>query len=243
MLKYKIKWSLCGFIAAVILMNGGAFGKSLTATMEVIYNDVKIMINGKDYVPKDVNGNIVEPFISDGTTYLPVRAVANAFGKEVSWDNSTNTVIIDDSLQTPDFLSTADYSISIADGWTVKEQLQGIYVFTAPDGLTNFNILVENAYYWDGEDAESVADYLDESKINLAALFKGVSFGNDGEELISTYNGYTFDYSVEISGKKVDYTMKFILAQKKAYIFTVLRTGNSAYTDDISGMLKTFKMK
>ena len=42
--------------------------------------------------PKDVNGNVVEPFIIDGTTYLPVRAICNALGLKVNWNSETNTV-------------------------------------------------------------------------------------------------------------------------------------------------------
>ncbi|MEG1931470.1 MAG: stalk domain-containing protein, partial [Anaerovorax sp.] len=48
--------------------------------------------DGQQVTPKDVNGNVVEPFIMGGTTYLPVRAVADIFGKEVSWD-SKNAIV------------------------------------------------------------------------------------------------------------------------------------------------------
>jgi hypothetical protein len=44
--------------------------------------------------PKDANGKVVEPFISDGTTYLPVRAVCQALGKDIIWDGDTNSVYI-----------------------------------------------------------------------------------------------------------------------------------------------------
>ena len=37
---------------------------------------------------------MVEPFIIDGTTYLPVRALSNALGFDVGWDNATSTVSI-----------------------------------------------------------------------------------------------------------------------------------------------------
>ncbi len=58
------------------------------------YNNIKLNVNGTEIVPKDVNGNIVEPFTIDGTTYLPVRALANALGEEVYWDGETKTVYI-----------------------------------------------------------------------------------------------------------------------------------------------------
>ena len=36
----------------------------------------------------------VEPFVSDGVTYVPLRAVAEALDREVTWDEKTNTVYI-----------------------------------------------------------------------------------------------------------------------------------------------------
>ncbi len=80
--------------AAVLAADG--YTKQLTAN----YVGVSLVIDGQLVVPKDVNGNLVEPFIVDGTTYLPVRAIAEALGKEVSWDGETKTVFIGDKSNT-----------------------------------------------------------------------------------------------------------------------------------------------
>ena len=61
-------------------------------TIDVDYLDIKLVVNGKEVTPKDVNGNVVEPFAYNGTTYLPVRAVGEALGKTVRWDGETKTV-------------------------------------------------------------------------------------------------------------------------------------------------------
>ena len=60
------------------------------------YRNIKITLNGKTLTPTDVNGNVIEPFIIDGTTYLPVRGISNALGLEVDWDDATSTVILKD---------------------------------------------------------------------------------------------------------------------------------------------------
>ena len=60
--------------------------------VERFYKNIKIILNGINIEPKDVNGNIVGPFIIDGTTYLPVRAICKALGLEVNWNSETNTV-------------------------------------------------------------------------------------------------------------------------------------------------------
>ena len=80
------------FSTEVVASNGAK-------TTELHYNNIKIMLNGKELAPKDANGNAVEPFIIDGTTYLPVRGVASALGLDVSWDGATQTVFIQDANQ------------------------------------------------------------------------------------------------------------------------------------------------
>lgn len=89
----KMRNALAGALA-VSLLGGTVFAKSLSETAEIFYNNIKIYINGAEIVPKDANGNTTEPFIYNGTTYLPVRAISNAFGQDVEWDGSTQSVYI-----------------------------------------------------------------------------------------------------------------------------------------------------
>ncbi len=55
---------------------------------------INIFINGGKFTAKDANGNVVNPILKDGTTYLPVRAIGEAFDKEVAWDGTTKTVTL-----------------------------------------------------------------------------------------------------------------------------------------------------
>lgn len=78
--------------------------------VEALFNNICIKINGEKFEAKDVNGNIVEPFIYNGTTYLPVRAIANAFDKDVVWNAENSTVILNDKKETYlDTLSIYDH--------------------------------------------------------------------------------------------------------------------------------------
>lgn len=54
--------------------------------------NINIFINGAAFTAKDVNGNVVYPILQNGTTYLPVRAIADAFDKDVEWIDATKTV-------------------------------------------------------------------------------------------------------------------------------------------------------
>ncbi|NTV89380.1 MAG: copper amine oxidase N-terminal domain-containing protein, partial [Clostridiales bacterium] len=42
----------------------------------------------------DSGGNKIQPFIKDGTTYLPLRAFSEALGLNVNWDSEKNTVSV-----------------------------------------------------------------------------------------------------------------------------------------------------
>lgn len=96
----KLQGVLAGVIIGGMLTSGIAFAKQITETAELFYNNIKVYIDGGEIVPKDANGNIVEPFIHNGTTYLPVRAISNALGQDVEWEGETQSVYIGKKDQT-----------------------------------------------------------------------------------------------------------------------------------------------
>ena len=79
-------------LAIVCTVAGPAVASSLTRNATLTYRDIHITLDGTEVLPTDVNGNYVEPFIIDGTTYLPVRGIASALGLNVAWDADTSTV-------------------------------------------------------------------------------------------------------------------------------------------------------
>lgn len=89
---------LQGFIAGILASSLAAgfyvTAKNMYEKIDILYNDIKIISDGEALTPKDANGNTVEPFIYNGTTYLPVRAIAEAFDKDVAWDGDTFTVTL-----------------------------------------------------------------------------------------------------------------------------------------------------
>lgn len=110
-MKKRVQGLIAGVLVGVILMSGTGFAKQLNEWAEVFYNNIKIYVDGGEIVPKDANGNLVEPFIMNGTTYLPVRAVASALGKDVEWDGLTSSVFIGkkDYTQPDNYLQKIQY--------------------------------------------------------------------------------------------------------------------------------------
>jgi hypothetical protein len=88
-------------VVAIVSLSFAATGFAVGTTYNG-YPVVNILVNGNP-VKSDVPAIIV-----DGRTLLPVRAVADALGYEVNYDNATNTVRIEKSLK-PDTVGTVEY--------------------------------------------------------------------------------------------------------------------------------------
>lgn len=78
---------LLSFALCLALLCGIALPAFAADSISVNYCMVEIIVDGAEIVPKDANGKPVEPFIYNGSTYLPVRSVANALGLNVDWES------------------------------------------------------------------------------------------------------------------------------------------------------------
>lgn len=95
--KERAKGMIVGIVITLILVStAGVFASGqVNKNIKVLYNNIKLVIDGKPVAfGKDSVGKDIEPFIHNGTTYLPVRAVGEALGKNVDWDGATQTVYL-----------------------------------------------------------------------------------------------------------------------------------------------------
>lgn len=85
MKKKAVVLSLVGAMALGTCTVSAANG---TRNISATFRNIKIVVDGKQV------STSAEPFIYNGTTYLPIRAVGEAVGKEVTWNAETNTVYL-----------------------------------------------------------------------------------------------------------------------------------------------------
>lgn len=88
---------MAGMLTMALILTLGATAMaagSMQTLKDVLVGGIRIVIDGQEINPTDVNGKTVNPMIYNGTTYLPVRAVASALGKAVYWDGPTYTVYL-----------------------------------------------------------------------------------------------------------------------------------------------------
>lgn len=129
-MKNTLKSYFLGFLSAAVLVSGVTYAASTTKTIEALYNNIKIYVDGIKIDPKDAAGNAVEPFIYNGTTYLPVRAVGEAIGKTVTWDGTTQSVYLGeipgttqswmDVCKPYEYINATEYLISDSNTFTMS---------------------------------------------------------------------------------------------------------------------------
>lgn len=101
-----MKKQLPSFLAGMLtmaLIGTAAIPALASAGMTITVTPVNVQVNGQTFQPKDVNGNDVPVFAYSGTTYAPLRALAEAYGLEVGYDSKANmaTVASDSSVKSP----------------------------------------------------------------------------------------------------------------------------------------------
>ena len=150
----KCLYFFAGILTAIILgaisLSALAAGGMLTVTI----HPIEIMVNGKTFHPKDVNGNEVMTFLINGTSYAPVRALAEAYGLEVGYDDTTNTAEVNRPVKQATSLS-GDFDSQ----WEIKEKPVTHYgnekIFTATySGSLSMN---DFKAWWKSFDSKEIA--------------------------------------------------------------------------------------
>ncbi|NEN84847.1 lamin tail domain-containing protein [Paenibacillus elgii] len=86
-MKPGIKGFLLGAVTTLLLTSASVAAAAGGTQIEVYFKSLKYMFDGSEKKPTGDSG-----FIYKGTTYVPLRFIGESLGKEVSWDELTNTI-------------------------------------------------------------------------------------------------------------------------------------------------------
>ncbi|MED1954224.1 stalk domain-containing protein [Brevibacillus centrosporus] len=119
-MKFRKSVVITSITLAFIL--GSTFGAKAESFLEPISafldHSIKIKTYGENFSPKDSNGKILEPINYNGTTYLPLRAVAEATGMPVKWEEETRTASLGyETIQLNNFTKTSFVDIKVSGQW------------------------------------------------------------------------------------------------------------------------------
>lgn len=115
-----MKKFLSGVLCATLVFSLALSALAISGKMTIEVDPINIQVNGETFAPTDVNGKEVPVFAYQGTTYAPVRALAEAYGLEVGYDAATNMATVTDPEAkpvTPDTTAKADY-----DHWSEEDE-------------------------------------------------------------------------------------------------------------------------
>lgn len=112
-------------ISASLLMTGVLFTTSADASqmkknIEANYQNIKIVNNGSS-VTIDPQ---TEPFIVNGTTFIPLRLMGELYNKNVVWDGTTHTITVTDKTPQINQSVVTSLTTQIAEKDTKISQLQ-----------------------------------------------------------------------------------------------------------------------
>ena len=158
-------------LTAALSLTALASDGSITITI----HPIRILVNGEEFRPRDVNGNEVMVFTVNGTTYAPLRALAEAYGLEVGYDAANNIATVNSPDRVPAAAASVQEARDFAAYWTVEEKPVTNYgdekVFTATYngglGMADFK------RWWKSLSAEEIAQGAEQLAAEAKALAPG----------------------------------------------------------------------
>jgi fructose-specific component phosphotransferase system IIB-like protein len=115
-MKQKLSGFIAGVVATATIASLMVAALATTGQFSITVNPINVQVNGETFQPKDVNGKNVPVFNYDGTTYAPLRALAEAYGLEVGYNAEKNMATVGEKGNNTTAPST-DYS-----DWTAEEE-------------------------------------------------------------------------------------------------------------------------
>ncbi len=85
---------LSAILCAVMLLVA-AVPMAAAPLSSITVDPINIEVGGKVFLPTDVNGKNVSVFVYQGTTYAPLRALAEAYGLRVGYDHAKKLATVD----------------------------------------------------------------------------------------------------------------------------------------------------
>ena len=200
-MRQRVKDVAAGALVASLVVGSvpAAFAAVKQVNIPVNYNNIKVVVDGQNLATSN------EPFIYNGTTYLPVRAVSEAVGKKVTWDGNTNTVYLGEvpaSTGQSAYSRTNPAPIGTAQTYRVDDYSEkytaNVQILSVERGDAAWSKIKEANMF--NDEPESGKEYI------LAKVKIAVSNVQDDKAV--SVSGYMFD---AFSGSNVEYDLPSIV--------------------------------
>lgn len=177
-MKSRVMSFLSGMVVMLMLVGLPVTALAASGALTIEVSPIKVLVNGEVFQPKDVNGNDVMTFVHQGTTYAPLRALAEAYGLEVGYDAKNNIATVTSPTAAPTPTAPAVQSGSYASferEWTVEEKPvtnygnEKIFSVTYSGDLS----MSEFKAWWKSYDKETIKEYAERMAAEAQSLVPG----------------------------------------------------------------------
>ncbi|WP_400161909.1 stalk domain-containing protein [Brevibacillus sp. TJ4] len=165
-------------LAGAAVIPSGASAEVATKNLQAKYNNIKVLYNGYQV------STPIEPFIVDGTTYIPVRMMAGVFNKDISWDGVNYTINVTDR---PDPALQAQLAAKDAEITRLKNQISSL-----EDEIEDLEDELDDKDSKDG-DIKDLEDELHDEFIDYFSAF-------DFEDIIVKGDEDEVEITIELDG-------------------------------------------
>ena len=205
------------------------YRKTITVT-----SGVNVEFNNEAIDMTDANGKAVEAFIYNGTTYVPIRAVSNAFGADIGYDRNTQTISIYDDFTE---IVIAAYKLDC----TISVCMTELEVYRAA---------INNNAFWTApaEKSKEAQAFIDRD----TEMLKTLSEDNGcyhllSEQLLPTYNEFIKSYQQAVKSYAVMYNQRNYSDEKLWTPFaeneTSARENSGMYASDLEIFYDSFNWR
>ena len=205
------------------------YRKTITVT-----SGVSVEFNNEAIDMTDANGKAVEAFIYNGTTYVPIRAVSNAFGADIGYDRNTQTISVYDDFTE---ILIAAYKLDC----TISVCMIELEVYRAA---------MNNNAFWTApaEKSKEAKTFIDRD----TEMLKTLSEDNGcyhllSEQLLPTYNEFIKSYQQAVKSYTVMYNQRNYSDEKLWTPFaeneTSARENRDMYESDLEIFYDSFNWR
>lgn len=132
-MKKQLPGFLVGMLTMAIIGSLSVGALAATGQLTITVDPVNIQVNGQTFQPTNANGEAVPVFAYNGTTYAPLRALAEAYGLDVGYDAANNMATVSSDTKAADTPSpdttapTNDYSDWSAEEEAAYQEFKGMW--------------------------------------------------------------------------------------------------------------------
>lgn len=203
-MKKRLLSFAAGALTTLLISSTAVTALAASGAIRIEVNPISVLVDGEVFQPKDAQGNDVMVFTYNGTTYAPLRALAEAYGLEVGYDGERNIATVSKQpTQTQAPIADTGYA-GFEKQWTVKEKPvtnygnEKIFTVTYSGDLSRS----EFKAWWKSYDLSTIKEYAErmmaevQSEVpgyTLTAYFSYGQYNLGSVHAESDFTGSNFD--------------------------------------------------